>query len=76
MNAEMLLANQIARFSSFNISKTIGVIKLIFSIKVDRYLLKLQIDVTILGGHGQAYPKRLLKLSDSCDLFESIYIRK
>ena len=31
-NAEMLLANQIAGFLNFNISKTIGALKLIFCI--------------------------------------------
>ena len=31
VNAKMLSANQIGGFSSFNISKTIGVIKLIFT---------------------------------------------
>ena len=66
----MLSANQITEFLSFNISKIIGVTKLIFCMQV--YLLKLQIDV-ILGGCGQACTKRLLKLSEgrsSCDLFE------
>ena len=36
------------------------------------YLLKLQVDDMILGWHGQACPKRLLKLSGgpfSCNLF-------
>ena len=62
--------NQIAGFLSFNISKTIGAIKLIFCMQLHN-LLKLQIDDIILGGRGQACPKRLLKLSGGqfiCDL--------
>ena len=51
----MLLANQIAGFLNFSISKTIGVIKWIF-LYVCTYLLKLQIDDVILGGHGQVCP--------------------
>ena len=55
LNAKMSLANQIARFLNFNISKTIGDIKFIFYMQV--HILKLQIDVVVLGGHGQACPK-------------------
>ena len=54
--------NQIAGFLSFNISKTIGAIKLIFCMQLHN-LLKLQTDDTVLGRRGQACPKRLLKLS-------------
>ena len=39
----MLLANQIAGFLNFNISKTIGDVKLLF-LHAGTYLLKLQID--------------------------------
>ena len=42
LNAKMLSANHIAGFLNFNISKTIGVIKLIF-LHAGAYLLKLQI---------------------------------
>ena len=49
LNAKMLSANQIAGFLNFNISKTIGVIKLIFSMQVHR-----QIDDVILCGRGRA----------------------
>ena len=51
----MLSANQIAGFLSFNISKTVGVIKFIFLHAVT-YLLKLQIDDGILVECGQACP--------------------
>ena len=51
----MLSANQIAGFLIFNISKTIGVIKLIF-LRAVTYLLKLQIHDMILGGCSQACP--------------------
>ena len=34
LNAKMLSANQIAGFLNFSISKTIGVIKLIFCVQV------------------------------------------
>ena len=53
LNAKMLLANQIAGVLNFNISKTIGGIKLIF-FDAGAYLLKLQIDDVILreGGEG------------------------
>ena len=51
----MLSANQIVGFLSFNISKTIGVIKFIFLHAVT-YLLKLQIDDGILVECGQACP--------------------
>ena len=49
----MLLANQIAGFLNY--------LKNYWRYKVDflhagSYLLKLQIDDVILGGHGQAYP--------------------
>ena len=37
LNAKILSANQIAGFLNFNISKTIGSIKLIFSILVHIY---------------------------------------
>ena len=37
LNAKMLLANQIAGFLNFNISKTSGVIKLIFCMQVHIY---------------------------------------
>ena len=60
-NAKMLLANKIAGFLNFNISKTIGVIKWIF-LSVCTQLLKLHTDDVILVGNGQAFPKRLLKL--------------
>ena len=56
----MLSANQIVGFLISNIS-TIGVIKLIF-FSVCTHLSELHIDGVILGGHGQASPKRLLKL--------------
>ena len=47
LNAKMLSANQLAGFLNFNISKTIGGIKLIFAC---RYIsIKLQIDVGILN---------------------------
>ena len=49
LNAEILSANQIAGFLNFNISKTIGVRKLIFSMQVHR-----QIDDVILCGRGRA----------------------
>ena len=49
----MLSANQIAEFLNFNISKTIGCIKLIF-LHAGTYLLKPQIYYVILGGCGQA----------------------
>ena len=45
----MLLANQIVGVLSFNISKTVGVIKLIFCMQVHT-------DHVILGGCGQACP--------------------
>ena len=49
----MLSANQIAGFSNFNISKTIGVIKLISCMDHGcTYLLKLQIDEVILDGRS------------------------
>ena len=57
LNAKMLLANQIAGFLNFNISKTIGGIKLIFCMQEH-----IKIDDVILGGYGRACPKRLLKL--------------
>ena len=60
----MLLANQITGFLSCNISKTIGVIKLIF-LHAFTYMLKLQIDDMILGGRGQAcpgMPKKAIKI--------------
>ena len=53
LNAEMFSANQITGFLSFNISKTIGVIKLI-SLHAGTYLLNLQIDDVTLGECGQA----------------------
>ena len=56
LNAKMLLANQIAGFLNFNISKTIGGINLIF-FDAGAYLLKLQIDDVILlegGGEGRS----------------------
>ena len=55
VNAKMLSANQIAGFLNFNVSKTVGGIKLIF-LHTGTYQLKLQIYPAILGGHGQAYP--------------------
>ena len=60
-NVKMLLANQIGGFLNFNISKTIGVIKWI-CLSVCTHLLRLHTDDAILVGHGQASPKRLLKL--------------
>ena len=51
LNAKMLLANQIAGFLIFNISKTIRGIKLTF-LHAGTYLLKLQIDDVILGGNA------------------------
>ena len=56
LNAKMLLANQIARFLKFNISKTVGSIKLIFFLHAGTYLLQLQIDDVILNGWGQVGP--------------------
>ena len=55
LNAKMLLANQIAGFLNFNISKNVGSIKLIF-LHASTYLLKLQIDDVILNGWGQVSP--------------------
>ena len=55
LNVKVLLANQIAGFFNFNISKTIGGINLIFCIQVHTYL-KLQINDVVLGGRGQACP--------------------
>ena len=55
LNAKELSANQIARFLNSNISKTIGGAKLTF-LHAGTYLLKLQIDDVILGGHVQIYP--------------------
>ena len=55
LNGKMFSANQTAEFLSFNISKTSGVVKLIF-LHVVTYLLKLQLDDMILGGCGQACP--------------------
>ena len=49
LNAKMLSSNQIAGFLNFNISKTIGDIKLIFCMQV-------HIDDVFLGGRGQSYP--------------------
>ena len=60
LNAKMLSANQTAGFLNFNISKTIGGIKIF--LHAGTFLLKLQIDDVILGGRGQACqtcPKRL-----------------
>ena len=49
LNAKMLWANQIALFLNFNISKTIGDIKLIIYIRyISIKILKLQIDGVIL----------------------------
>ena len=59
----MLSTNQIAGFLNFNISKTIGGIKLIFLHAVT-YRLKLQIDGVILYEWGQAcagMPKETIK---------------
>ena len=61
LNTKMLLANQIAGSLNCNISKTIGVIKLIF-LHAGTCLLKLQSDDVILHEWGQSCPKRLLKL--------------
>ena len=52
VKSKMLLANQMAGFLSFNMSKANRVIKLIFCI----HLLKLQLDDMILDGRGQASP--------------------
>ena len=63
LNAKMISANQIAGFLNFNISKTIGGIKLIF-LYAGTYLLKLQIDDVILQEWGQAslgMPKEAIK---------------
>ena len=60
LNAKMLLVNQILGSLNFNISKTIGVIKLIF-LHVGTYVLNLQSDV-ILHEWGRSCLKRLLKL--------------
>ena len=46
LKAKMLLANQISGFLNFNISKTIGGIKVVF-LHEDAYLLKLQTDVIL-----------------------------
>ena len=59
----MFLANQIAGFLNFNISKTIGRCKNDF-LHAGTYMLKLQIDDVILGGCGQAclgMPKEAIK---------------
>ena len=61
LNGKMLSANQIAGFLNFNISKTIEGITLIF-LHAGTYLLKLQTDVEILGGRGQACPGMLKKV--------------
>ena len=53
LNAKMLSVNQTTGFLNFNISKTIGGIKQIFFC-AGAYLLKLQIDGVIFGGHCQA----------------------
>ena len=63
-NAKIVSANQIAGFLIFNISKTIGDIKLIFCMQVHIYescKLIIQVYVDVVR-HGQASPKRLLKL--------------
>ena len=63
LNAKMLSVNQIAGLLHFNISKTIGTIKLIF-LHAGRYPLTLQIDDVILDGHGQACPGYILMYHD------------
>ena len=65
----MLLANQIAGFLSFNISNY----EVAF-LHEGTYLLKLQTVDVILGGHGQACPKRLLKLSRGPFSYNLFYI--
>ena len=49
LSAKMVLDSHIAVFLNFNISKTIGGIKLIF-LHAGTYILKLQIDDVILRG--------------------------
>ena len=71
-----MLSALIAGFLSCKISKTTGVIKLIF-LYTGTYLLNLQFDDVILGERRQACPKRLLKLSEvpfSCELLYLLYI--
>ena len=48
LNVKMLSASQIAGFLNFNMCVHI--------MYVCTYLLKLQIDGAIIGGHGQAFP--------------------
>ena len=55
LNAKMLSAIQIAGFLNFNISKSVGGIKL-FSLHAGTYLLKLQVDDVILHKWGQPCP--------------------
>ena len=55
LKAKMLLANQISGFLNFNISKTIGGIKVVF-LHEDTYLLKLQTDDVILHEWVQVCP--------------------
>ena len=58
-----MLSNQIAGFLNFNISKTVGFLNWTF-LSVCTHLSKLHTDDVILLRHGQASPKRILKLSD------------
>ena len=58
LKAKMLLANQISGFLNFNISKTIGGIKVVF-LHEDAYLLKLQTDDVILHEWVQVCPGML-----------------
>ena len=55
LKAKMLLANQISGFLNFNISKTMGGIKVVF-LHEDAYLLKLQTDDVILHEWVQVCP--------------------
>ena len=55
LKAKMLLANQISGFLNFNISKTIGGMKVVF-LHEDAYLLKLQTDDVILHEWVQVCP--------------------
>ena len=82
LNAKMLFANQSAGLLNFNISKTIGGIKLIFWVQVHVYY-SYKTDHISLGGCCQACLKKLLKLiylkncwSSKVDFWTSAFRRK